>query len=281
MSDPKRTKQDETNGALDPLLQRRQLLALVGVGSLTLVASRAGGAQKAIPTPDCSVPIPCPDTAPDLPDPDLKYLPPIAQLVSVLAQFGEAPQKNRRNFNKCPDKFLQFYNLTPPDVAKFLDFKNEDIYLYIASGLPTPVSQHQPVWSAYNRLVVNTEAFWNGWDNYVPKDCYDADPFPKCKPEITKSYAKPKTKIDDFVKTSVGDQTKVDVYGQGFVKPITMDFIDMKGNVTPAGTVVPDSNSTFRCGCVTGQAKLEIGTSYFVRLTISGLVRTSTNSFVA
>lgn len=288
MDDSKRS--GRTVEATAPKIERRDVLGLIGVGGLLLTlptvakATGEGSAEEAAvatPTPDCGAPQPCPSTKPPLPNkPDVSKLPGLAQLIGTLARHDAEARTNRRQFNTCPDKFLDFYSLDDADVAALLDFKSSSVdgqFVYLGPKVPTSKPDE---YASFLQLYAVTDNFWRGWPGYQPKDCYDDPDW--CEGDIEQAYAHPNTRIIEVTQDDQAGTTLLTVTAEGLVRSPAMEVVRVDdGSVVAVTDVAVDAKSTFRCGRITGKAQLETGKTYIVRLTLAGaLVRTS-NEFIA
>lgn len=275
-------KTEDTTAAAAPTLERRDVLGMLGIGGLLLalpggVTQAASAAAQATPTPDeCGPPQPCPDTKPSLPGtPDISKLPGLAQFIGTLARDAADARTNRRHFNTCPDKFLNFYTLNDADVAALLDFNQSNVHSQFVY-LGTKVSPANAAdYAAFLNLYVATDSFWKGWDTFSPKDCYD-DKL-DCAKGIDEAYARPNTRIMNVEQKRVGDDVELVVSAEGLVRSPAIDVVPAGGGtpIQVAGQKV-DSQSTFRCGRITGTAKLTKGEKYVVQMTVAkSLIRTS------
>jgi len=274
-----RKKLETTTETSAPMIERRGVLGMIGAGGLLLTLPGITRAAEAAATPatdDCGPAQPCPPSRPPLPPgkPDLTKLPGLAQLIGVLARDHADARTNRRHFNTCPDKFLDWYSLTNPDVAALIDFKSSTVdgqFVYLGTQVPST----SPEFASYLQLYAATSTFWNDWDTYTPKDCYDDQL--DCTSEVQQLYARPDTRVIDVKQTKDVSAIVLTVRAEGLVRNPAMEVVRVADNtVLPVTDIAVDPKSTFRCGKITGKAVLETGKRYIVQLKIAGtLVRTS------
>jgi hypothetical protein len=263
------------------LLNRRQLLTLVGVGGLAAAAACSATAKEATTTPQCGPFMPCPTAAPD-DELDLTGLPPIAKLIAVLARDDATARQNRRNFNNCPDTFLrEMFTLPDDEVYQLLQFDPAQMFVFVSGKLPRPIGPNDPKWVAHYALTVRTADFWWRWKTHhtsLPPDAYDDPPNPNHDCAPAEQYGVPQAQIYKVDCKDLNDGTySLEVHAQGVVKPFTMDLVDASGQFLAPLEGLPecDKGSTFRCSRLTGKARLRPDTDYYLRLTISGFPVTS------